>query len=153
MGFLPEKIISGGQTGVDRGALDAATEAGLAVGGWCPKGRRAEDGPIPDRYRLRETPTEVYSDRTKRNVAEGDATLILCRGPLSGGTAYTAEVAAGLGKPLIVLNPDEDRSIDAARLWLDATRPRTLNVAGPRDSSDAGIERVAAEWMNRLLSG
>jgi hypothetical protein len=72
---------------------------------------------------------------------------------MSGGTAYTADVAVGLGKPFIVLNPDDDGSLDAAKSWLDATRPRILNVAGPPDSDDAGIGRASRDWMDRLLSG
>jgi hypothetical protein len=75
------RIISGGQTGVDRGALDAAIELGLPHGGWCPLGRRSEDGPIAAHYCLRETDSPDYPDRTERNVREGDATLILCQGP------------------------------------------------------------------------
>ena len=85
------KIISGGQSGVDRAALDAALAAGLELGGWCPKGRRAEDGPIADRYPLNETDCESYATRTRWNVRDSDATLILCDAEPAGGTALTIE--------------------------------------------------------------
>lgn len=74
------RVISGGQTGVDRAALDVALELGLPCGGWCPAGRRAEDGPIPARYPLTETAGADYVERTRRNVVEADATLVLCHG-------------------------------------------------------------------------
>ncbi|PSQ85488.1 MAG: molybdenum cofactor carrier, partial [Bacteroidetes bacterium QH_2_63_10] len=83
------KIISGGQTGVDRAALDAALAFNVPVGGWCPKGRRAEDGQIPDRYPLEETPSEAYEQRTAWNVRDSDGTLIITDGSLEGGTALT----------------------------------------------------------------
>ena len=94
-----DKIISGGQTGVDRAALDVALALGLAVGGGCPKGRRAEDGIIPDRYPLTETPEPNYEARTRRNVEDADGTLILNRGKLDGGTALTAATPARSASP------------------------------------------------------
>ena len=99
-----KKIISGGQTGVDRGALDAALHLGVAAGGWCPKGRLAEDGPIPARYPLAETGSAAYEERTALNVMDADATLILASGPggpksLKGGTLATHRKAEESGKP------------------------------------------------------
>jgi hypothetical protein len=87
------KIISGGQTGVDRAALDAALALNIPCGGWCPKGRKAEDGPIPERYPLQETSSADYRVRTEKNVTDSDGTLILTRGPVTGGTAYTVIVS------------------------------------------------------------
>ncbi|MEM9660625.1 MAG: putative molybdenum carrier protein, partial [Planctomycetota bacterium] len=97
-------IVSGGQTGADRAALDFAIAADLPHGGWCPRGRRAEDGPIADKYRLRETPSDSYRQRTEWNVRDSDATAIFtleCE--MRGGTKLTAEIAARLDKPLCVL--------------------------------------------------
>src|SRR5262245_54833883 len=92
------KIISGGQSGVDRAALDVALELGIPCGGWCPKGRRAEDGPLPDRYPLDETQTSFYPERTRRNVRDSDGTLILADGAAKGGTALTIELAEQMQK-------------------------------------------------------
>src|SRR5512134_3746342 len=99
-----ERVVSGGQTGVDRAALDAALALGLPCGGWCPRGRRAEDGAIPLHYPLRETPTARYPQRTEWNVRDSDGTLILTRGRPRGGTAYTISVARRLGRPLLVVD-------------------------------------------------
>mgnify|MGYP006174065873 CR=1 FL=1 len=90
------RIISGGQTGVDRAALDAAMAAQYPVGGWCPQGRRAEDGPIPRDYPLRETPSAEYAQRTLWNVRDSDATLVLTPGPITGGTRWTVVKAQEL---------------------------------------------------------
>src|SRR5262245_2006637 len=99
-----KKIISGGQTGVDRAALDVALELGIPGGGWCPKGRRAEDGPIPDRYPLTETPSEHYPQRTEWNVRDADGTLVLIRGQPQRGSALTIAVAERLAKPKLVVD-------------------------------------------------
>src|SRR5438445_1429872 len=96
-----EKVISGGQTGVDRAALDVALELGVPAGGWCPKGRKAEDGSLAPRYPLTETPSEEYWQRTEWNVRDSDGTLVLTRGAPTEGTAYTIEVAKKLGKPCL----------------------------------------------------
>lgn len=97
-GRLVKKIVSGGQTGADRGALDAAIALAIPHGGWCPKGRRTEDGAIPSKYELTETPATNYQARTKRNVEESDGTVILTRGPLEGGSLFTAEHAERVNK-------------------------------------------------------
>src|SRR5947209_11260398 len=91
-GGMIAKIVSGGQTGVDRAALDVALELGLPCGGWCPKGRRSEGGRIPERYPLRETTSAAYPARTRRNVLYSDGTLVLTNGPPTGGTALTIEL-------------------------------------------------------------
>ncbi len=93
------KLISGGQTGVDRAALEVGLALDLAVGGGCPQGRRAEDERIPDRYPLVETPERNYEARTRRNIEDADGTLILNLGKLDGGTALTADHAQRIGKP------------------------------------------------------
>ncbi len=152
MNIRPEKIISGGQTGVDRAALDAAMNVGIESGGWCPSGRLAEDGRIPERYRVTELDTGQYEDRTERNVVDSDATLILCRGVLSGGTLYTKEMACKHHRPFLIINPVAFESSERASSWLSAIKPKMLNVAGPRESKDAGIQQCAELWLTRLFT-
>jgi Circularly permutated YpsA SLOG family len=146
------KVISGGQTGVDRAALDTALELGLACGGWCPKGRRAEDGPIPGRYPLTETKSPRYPQRTKANVLDSDGTLILTRGGPAGGTALTVQIARAKGKPHLVV--DLSRSPDPAevRNWCLTRQIHILNVAGPRESEKPGIYAQAAEFLRAVLA-
>ncbi|RKT47308.1 putative molybdenum carrier protein [Thiocapsa rosea] len=133
------RVVSGGQTGVDRAALDAAIALGLPIGGWCPRGRRGEDGSIPERYALRETPSADYAERTEWNVRDSDATLILHRGPLSGGTRLTADLARRLGKPLLARDLAAPIDVRAITDWLVANHVRVLNCAGPRESGAPGI--------------
>jgi hypothetical protein len=146
-------IRSGGQTGVDRAALDAARALGLARGGWCPAGRWAEDGPLPPHYPLRETPSADPAERTRWNVRDADATLILTRGTLSGGTALTADIARELGKPLLVTDLTVPLPLHAVRNWLAAQEVRDLNVAGPRESEAPGIYAAAMAWLSVLMGG
>lgn len=150
--FRPERIVSGGQTGVDRGALDTALALGIPHGGWCPKGRLAEDGVIPRRYQLSETDTPEYAVRTERNVLDSDATLILCRGKPSGGTELTRRLARRHGKPYRVIDLSQSPDAAVVRRWLARTRPKTLNVAGPRESQNRGIGAQAAELLKEVLS-
>lgn len=145
-----EQIVSGGQTGVDRAALDVALELGIACGGWCPKGRLAEDGPIPERYPLRETRSARYARRTAWNVRDSDATLIVARRPLSGGTAYTEQVAVEQERPYLVAAPDV-AEVPRIRAWLDANEVAVLNVAGPRESGAPGIHAAASALLLALL--
>src|SRR5205823_7624375 len=137
------KIISGGQTGVDRAALDVALELDLPCGGWCPRGRRAEDGPIETRYPLRETPSALYPVRTRWNVRDSDGTLILVRGRPDRGTALTRELAEAMRKPLLVVDLDDELCPDAVRRWIEQNGIAVLNVAGPRESSQPGIHAEA----------
>lgn len=146
-------MISGGQTGVDRAALDAAAAAGLPIGGFCPRGRLAEDGPIPARYPLVETPSAEYPQRTEWNARDSDATLILARGALSGGTAFTLDVARGLGRPTLVLDLAQAPHPDAVHAWCSAHDVRTLNVAGPRESGAPGIYAEARAFLDAAFSG
>lgn len=131
------KLISGGQTGVDRGALDAALDLGFECGGWCPRGRKAEDGPIPERYPL----TEVdggYAERTEANVRDSDATVIVHHGPVSGGTRLTHALCRKWNRPCLLLDLAElDPHTAAGKLadFVQANRISILNVAGPRASS------------------
>jgi hypothetical protein len=147
-----KKIISGGQTGVDRAALDAALACGFPCGGWCPLGRRAEDGPIAPRYPLTETPSAEYPLRTEWNVRDADATLILADGPPSGGTALTVDVARRLDKPLHILDLKTKPDTATVRHWLTKNGAQVLNVAGPRESQSPGIYARACSYMIRLLT-
>ncbi len=151
----PERIVSGGQTGVDRAALEVARDLGLARGGWCPAGRAAEDGPIPVEHPLRETPSADPAERTTWNVRDSDATLILARGELAGGSALSAREAQARGRPLRVARLDaaDPGVLDETRAWLARHTPRVLNVAGPRESEDPGIAAAAARFLRGLLAG
>ncbi len=133
------KIISGAQTGVDRGALDAALELNMPCGGTVPKGRLAEDGPVPERYPVVENDSKDYAVRTERNVVDADATLILAGPKLSGGTQYTRELALRHNKPVAVVNVDSDEAAAAVRRFIAIQKPEVLNVAGPRESKRPGI--------------
>jgi len=147
-----EKVVSGGQTGVDRAALDVALGMGLDCGGWCPKGRRAEDGPISSRYPLVETGSATYSPRTKRNVRDSDATLILCCGPPRGGTLLTQRTADELNKPCLLVDLDAPAAADIIRAWLSEQSIRVLNVAGPRESQAPGITLRATRVLHECLT-
>ena len=146
------KIISGGQTGVDRAALDAAIELGITCGGWCPKGRASEQGPIADRYPLTETPSADPAQRTEWNVRDADATLIIAQGKLTGGTALTQRLATSLPKPCLVIDPAEATSAATVRAWLNEHAVRTLNVAGPRASTDPDIYELALGLLRKVLA-
>jgi hypothetical protein len=147
-----EKIVSGGQTGVDRAALDVALEWGWPCGGWCPKGRKAEDGPLPSRYPLEETPSEDYVQRTEWNVRDSDGTLVLTRGKPKGGTAQTIEFATHWGKPCLVVDLMAQPSIATVLEWVEKHEIRVLNVAGPRESYSPGMYKKAKQFLQQLLA-
>lgn len=147
-----ERLVSGGQTGVDRAALDAALALAMPVGGWCPNGRRAEDGVIHARYPLRETPSADPAQRTEWNVRDSDATLILHRGPLSGGSALTAAIASRLSRPMLQVDLDGGVDPERIRAWLGRHAVRVLNVAGPRESEAPGIGSETMDLLRRLLA-
>ena len=151
---LPSRIVSGGQTGVDRAAFDFAITRGVPQGGWVPAGRMAEDGPLPARYAVRETPSTAVEERTEWNTRDSDATLIVTGGPLEAGSLYTQEMAQKYGRPRLHVDlgrigPEE--AARAVREWLEATRPAVLNVAGPRASSDPGIYGEVLEILWRVF--
>lgn len=147
------KIISGGQTGVDRGALDFALEHGLEHGGFCPQGRRAEDGVIPRIYELTSTRSTGYPQRTRMNVEEADATLILTpeRRP-TGGTRMTAKMAHLRGTPWLAADPTREEHVDKVAQWLEKTAPGVLNVAGPRESKFPGVQGKTTAFLRRVFA-
>ena len=147
-----EKIISGGQTGVDRAALDSAIALQIPHGGWCPVGRKAEDGRIDERYRLVELVSTRYGDRTRKNVEDSDGTLILNREMMEGGTALTLIFTRNFNKPVMIIdldNPPEQRDI---RNWLVSNEIKQCNVAGPRESKRPGIYLQAYQYLHKLLA-
>jgi hypothetical protein len=145
-------IVSGGQTGVDRGALDAAIDLGFEHGGWCPRGRFAEDGRIPKRYRLRQTESAEYRVRTEQNVIDSDGTLILYRDRLFGGTELTRRFALKHQKPYCVVDLGQKSDITTVRQWIADHSIEILNVAGPRESSSPGIGVEAQQFVCSVLS-
>lgn len=150
------KIISGGQTGVDRAALDVAIHLDIPHGGWCPRGRRAEDGRIPPEYQLQPTDGYHYAERTERNVIDSDGTLVLHRGPIRGGTGLTVRMINRHRKPYYLVDlgraVDDPQTIVDVQLWIEERQIQVLNVAGPRASSDPEIGTLAERFLYRLLA-
>ena len=146
-----EKIVSGGQTGVDRGALDIAHAMGIPCGGWCPKSRKAEDGRIPPNYRLQETPSSDYSQRTEWNVRDSDGTLALTFGEPVRGTALTIRQAKKQAKPCKVVDLDEEPDAEEVEEWMRGNGISILNLAGPRGSQGPDVNRRAKEFLNQVL--
>lgn len=149
---LPEKIVSGGQTGVDQAALTVAISLAIPHGGWCPLGRRCETGVIPSHFQLGEMPTPSYAARTRQNVLDADATLILYRDQLSGGSLLTREIAKQLRKPVFLLNLESTFDANEVFEWFRDCNVATLNVAGPRESSSPGINAQALEVLSKLFA-
>ena len=146
------KVVSGGQTGVDRAGLDAAMEAGIPIGGYCPKGRLAEDGKVPIDYALTELSSGGYKARTEKNVVESDGTLVLNIGKLTGGTKITVEYAIKHGKPFLAVQLDEQPKPETVIQWLEKYATMTLNVAGPRESKiPQGIYKQALSFLRVML--
>ena len=147
-----KKIISGGQTGADRAALDFAIKHNIPHGGWVPKGRQAEDGRIPDSYQLQEIPTDSHRARTEQNVIDSDGTVIISHGKLTGksGSAYTARMAKKHRRPQLHLDMTKltvDEAAQKLRGWIADKRITVLNVAGPRRSKDPPICDATLELL------
>ena len=151
------RIVSGGQTGADRAALDTALDLGLESGGWVPRGRLAEDGVIAERYaNLVEAQSACPAVRTELNVRDCDATVIFSHGPLVGGSALTERLARGYGRLLLHLDLSRMSEIEASatlRSWLVRHRPLALNVAGARHSEDPGIYAATRRVLAGALAG
>jgi hypothetical protein len=147
-------VISGGQTGVDRAGLDAAMDAGIPIGGFCPKGRIAEDGTIPDKYPLieMESPESVY--RTEKNVIESDGTLILNKGELTQGTRLTKDFTVQYGKPSLVIQLDSAEIVKPEQVirWLTGQYISVLNIAGPRESKYPGIYDASYDFLTSTFN-
>ena len=151
-----QKIISGGQTGVDRAALEFALARGIPHGGWCPHGRLAEDGPIPACYQLSETPTSDYAQRTEWNVRDSDATVIFSiAATLTGGSKHTGELARHYRKPCLHLSRERDGEAAARKLldFLAEHKINVLNVAGPRQSQEPDVGRFTRETLEQANFG
>lgn len=145
-----QKIISGGQTGVDRGALDACLINKFPCGGWCPKGRIAEDGFIVEKYPLNEMNDTAYSSRTRQNVIDSDATLIISSEKLTGGTLLTRQVAIEFKKPLFILK--EETNADSIVDWLFENNIGILNVAGPRQSEWSLGYKISFDTVSNIVN-
>ena len=147
-------ISSGGQTGVDRAALDVAISLGKNIEGWCPKGRWAEDGPLPAKYPLKETKSDQVEKRTEENLTETDATLVLAYDQnYDKGALYTIEQCKKYRKPFLEVDLSLKASIQLSMFtdWISKHKIQHLNIAGPRESSCPGIYKAASELLNHLL--
>ena len=148
------KIISGGQTGADQAALDAAIKFNIAHGGWVPKGRKTEKGRLPAKYRMQEMDTADYAARTRRNVMDSDGTVLLARGRLSGGTLLTQKIARQVDRPcchIDLMAMDEFEGALTLHSFVTESDIRVLNVAGPRLSNDPGIYRSVKAVIEALI--
>ena len=146
------KIISGGQTGADQAALDVAIKLNIPHGDWIPKGRKTEDGILPDKYKLDEMPTASYPKRTEKNILDSDGTVIFSRGKLSGGSALTRKLAKQHQKTWVHIDLDKVQKTEAAEIiagWIDNHNIQVLNVAGQRASKDPDIH----DLVSRILEG
>ena len=146
------KIVSGGQTGVDRAALDVALKLGIPCGGWCPRNRLAEDGRIAEEYPLKETATSDPGMRTELNVIDSDGTLVLTWGKPSGGTLLTTLCARHHRKPFLEMDLERQHAIESFCRWIDSQKIQVLNIAGPRESRYPGtIYSQARRLLTDLL--
>ena len=149
----PLRVVSGGQTGVDRGALDAALERGVPCGGWCPAGRLAEDGVIPARYPVTELQDAGYDERTRKNVEDSDGTLIVTFGRATGGTARTIELCEQLARPHLIVDAASvtfEEAVWRAVRFVREEGVGQLNVAGPRASGEPRAYQYAYALVREL---
>jgi len=152
---LIEKIISGGQTGVDQAALDVAIELNIPHGGWIPKGRKTEDGILPDKYQVQEMHTASYPKRTEQNILDSDGTLIISRGKLTGGSALTRKMAKKHGRPCLHVDVNKTNGFRAASIfisWVLEHGIEVLNVAGPRASKDPDIYKNTKDILKTVIN-
>ncbi len=147
-----QALCSGGQTGVDRATLDVALAARLRVTGWCPRGRKAEDGPLEEHYPLQETPSAEYSQRTDWNIRDSEGTLVLFYGETDPGTALTIKKANQRSRPLLVVDLAEPLDCDIILRWVWRSKIQHLNVAGPRESYCPGIYQAARVFLEKLFT-
>ncbi|MDX1697408.1 MAG: putative molybdenum carrier protein [Thiohalobacterales bacterium] len=148
------RIVSGGQTGVDRGALDAALESGVDCGGWVPAGRKAEDGTVPDIYPVKELIGGGYDDRTRKNVQDSDGTVIIYFDSLSGGTEQTLRYCLSEAKPYLLIDGQEiavERSAERIAAFIGKLEGECLNVAGPRGGSEPRAYSYAKTAMMKAI--
>ena len=148
------KIISGGQTGADQAALDFAIQYNIPHGGWIPKGRLTENGPLSEKYQLKEMPTSSHPKRTEKNVLDSDGTLIISHGNITGGTALTRKLAKQHNKPWLHVDMDKMSLLYATRIlrsWIIDNGIQILNVAGSRASGDPKIYNATAKILDGLL--
>lgn len=149
-----QEIISGGQTGADRAALDFAIKHNLPYGGWVPKGRKTENGTLPGKYHLQEMPAGGYSQRTEKNILDSDGTLIVSHGLLTGGSALTRKLAKQHRKPWIHIDLETTPYPEAAKMireWVGRNGIKVMNVAGPRASKDPNIYQAVATLLEETL--
>jgi hypothetical protein len=149
-----EKIISGGQTGADQAALDVAIKLDISHGGWIPKDRITENGTLPDKYKLKEMPTDSYEARTEKNVIVSDGTLILSHGQLSGGSKLTLEIAETHNRPYLHVDLKKTIAFNASQkinLWIRNNNIKILNVAGPRASKDPNIYQATMDVLEAVI--
>ena len=147
------KIISGGQTGADRAALDFAIKHNIPYGGWVPKGRKTEDGTLPEKYNLQEMPTVQYANRTEKNILDSDGTLIVSHGFLTGGSSLTRELAQQHRKPWIHIDLEMISCPEAAGMiieWIERHGIKVMNVAGPRARKDPKIYEAVMDLLEEL---
>jgi hypothetical protein len=152
--LLIKKVISGGQTGVDRAGLDAAMNAGIPIGGYCPRGRLAEDGTIPEKYPMIELESIELYYRTEQNVIQSDGTLILNKGILTEGTKLTNDFTVRYGKPRLIVQLDDDKMITPEQVirWIKGHYINTLNIAGPRESKfPEGVYQDAFAYLEKIF--